>query len=244
MRRRTATGIAIAGAAAVAGLVVLGVVGKWGPSSAETGIAGYWVSAEKFETTPFLDILPDGTFTGSDGCNGTQGTWSLSGDRLTVEAGPSTLMACEGAPLPMYFATAKTARLVDGALELRDADGKVLITLVSGKPRSAGAVPGDDPVDHSAFYGSWVGEATGEKTPAIELAEDGTFSGNDGCNQIRGEWSAADTTITFGPIASTRMFCEGVDTWLSLSATASLTGDALEFQDEAGKVLGNLHRES
>jgi len=49
--------------------------------------------------------------------------------------------------------------------------------------------------------------APGVKT-FIEF-KDGQLNGNMGCNGFGGEYSISGDTITFGPIMSTMMFCEG-----------------------------------
>lgn len=99
-------------------------------------LVGTWVVDATFDvpTRPFLTVVGDGTWTGSDGCNGVRGTWLLGGEgELTVEAGPSRLIHCDGKPLPRLFATAKHAS-VDGAkLTLVDGTGAVLATLVRGR---------------------------------------------------------------------------------------------------------------
>lgn len=43
----------------------------------------------------------------------------------------------------------------------------------------------------------------------IEFGQDGKLSGNVGCNGFGGEYEVNGNAITFGPIMSTKMFCEG-----------------------------------
>ena len=74
------------------------------------------------------------------------------------------------------------------------------------------------------------------------LADDGTLTGTDGCNRLRGGWSADGDTVTFDQVASTRMACEGVDTWLSGLATATISGAEMTVLDASGAVLGTLAR--
>ena len=48
--------------------------------------------------------------------------------------------------------------------------------------------------------------------PDVETSiefKDGQMSGNVGCNGFGGEYSVDDDAITFGPVMSTMMFCEG-----------------------------------
>jgi heat shock protein HslJ len=44
---------------------------------------------------------------------------------------------------------------------------------------------------------------------SIDFGADGMLSGNVGCNSFGGEYSVDGDTITFSPITSTLMFCEG-----------------------------------
>ncbi len=48
-----------------------------------------------------------------------------------------------------------------------------------------------------------------QKIPELDFGEQGFVSGNTGCNQISGQASVTDNTLTLGPLASTRMYCPG-----------------------------------
>ena len=48
--------------------------------------------------------------------------------------------------------------------------------------------------------------------------------------------------MEFGQLASTMMFCEGVDTWLSQAATATRQGATLTVLNDAGTPIGTLKR--
>jgi hypothetical protein len=98
-----------------------------GLSPATAGaIAGKWTpSALVVSTDPHVVFHPDGTWTGSDGCNGGGGRWALgaSGEFMAT-SGPSTLIGCEGAPVPSWVAQASSAGIdADGRLLLFDAAG-------------------------------------------------------------------------------------------------------------------------
>ncbi|MGH3653317.1 META domain-containing protein [Glutamicibacter sp.] len=86
--------------------------------------------------------------------------------------------------------------------------------------------------------GLWGSKEKGQ--PWLELAEDGKVSGSDGCNRLTGTWSASED-LEFAALASTKMFCEGVDDWLSRAATATLQdGNKMLVLDADGKELGTL----
>ena len=44
---------------------------------------------------------------------------------------------------------------------------------------------------------------------SIEFKSGGPMSGNVGCNSFGGDYEVKGDTITFGPVMSTMMFCEG-----------------------------------
>ena len=84
----------------------------------------------------------------------------------------------------------------------------------------------------SAPEGVWGEQAQGK--PWIELSADGKVSGNDGCNRIAGQWAGKDGEIHFEQLNSTKMYCPGIDPWLSSAVTAQINGDSMLVLD-AGK---------
>ncbi|AEE46936.1 META domain-containing protein [Cellulomonas fimi] len=113
--------------------------------------------------------------------------------------------------------------------------GPVLV-LVAGL---LGACGDPDP----GAVGTWGEQGEGE--PQLVIADDGTVSGTDGCNQLNGEWSQDDEgTVRFEPFASTQMACEGVDTWLTDAAWAEVDGDELVLHDTDDEQIGSLARAS
>ncbi|RAX49399.1 META domain-containing protein [Arthrobacter sp. AQ5-05] len=88
--------------------------------------------------------------------------------------------------------------------------------------------------------GGWGTDGPGQ--PNLVLEADGKLHGTDGCNRLVGSYEASGTDITFGPLGGTRMFCEGVDTWLSHAAGATLGADTLEIIDAQGQRIGSLER--
>jgi heat shock protein HslJ len=99
-------------------------------------LVGTWVVDMTYDVPvqPFLTIAADGTWTGSDGCNGVQGTWELgAGGALRVPAGPHTLIYCDGKDLPALFDDAKTVAVDGDTLTLTDAAGEVTATLIAGR---------------------------------------------------------------------------------------------------------------
>lgn len=92
--------------------------------------------------------------------------------------------------------------------------------------------------DDGSPVGVWVnGDAR------LELGEDGSLSGTDGCNQLSSQWTEEGDTIDFGEVASTLMACEDVDTWLNGLKTAKQDGDVLHVFDRSGEEIGTLQRD-
>lgn len=96
-------------------------------------------------------------------------------------------------------------------------------------------------VKDEAFAGSW-GEDTPGK-PSLNIESDGRFSGTDGCNRLIGKGTISGHTFTFGTIASTRMACEGIITWLNLASTATLDGTTLVVFQSIGAPIGTLAKQ-
>ena len=101
--------------------------------------------------------------------------------------------------------------------------------------------------------------APGNTTPAapdvdtsIVFKEDGKIEGNVGCNGFGGDYTVEGNTITFGPIVSTLMFCEGpvgdqeTATLNVLAETVSYTieGDTLTITSSDGSAVIVLSQKS
>ncbi|WP_165877429.1 META domain-containing protein [Agromyces fucosus] len=112
-----------------------------------------------------------------------------------------------------------------------------LLTACAGNAGTAGTDSAEavDPV------GTW-GDVAATDEPSLVLGDDGSLTGTDGCNRLVGSWTAEADTVTFVDVASTRMACEGVDTWLSALATGTIAGDTLTVLDESGDEIGTLAR--
>jgi heat shock protein HslJ len=201
-------------------------------------LIGTWTIDETFSSPeqPFIDFADDGTWSASDGCNRVQGTWELGDEgALTTTAGPSTLMACDGAQLPLAMAQANYVVLSGDSLSIYSSAESTVTELVRSDDPDVG--PMGLPI------GLWVASDAAD-APFLSLAADGTFSGNDGCNILSGSWEVADdSSISFGAIASTLKFCDGVDTWLSGAALGRVQDGVMTIQDADGLVLGQLTSE-
>lgn len=96
-----------------------------------------------------------------------------------------------------------------------------------------------------AIVDDWSGATDGQNGPvpvSLAFRDDGTLGGNDGCNTLFGEWSPTRDGAVVEQLASTLIFCMGVDTWLSGADRFVVDGDRLHVFDDQGTELGTLHR--
>lgn len=89
--------------------------------------------------------------------------------------------------------------------------------------------------------GTW-GDTSRQSSPSLELGANGALSGTDGCNRLVGEYQATNDAIIFDQVASTMMFCEDVDTWLSGLSTATVNDKTMTIFDKNGVEIGTLTR--
>lgn len=111
--------------------------------------------------------------------------------------------------------------------------GAVLAACSSGEDTSGTALESSD------VTGTWS-QAESEPLVDLELVEDGSVSGSDGCNQLTGTWKIDGSEVQFGPFAATMMACENVDTWLSAATSATVDGEEMTVFDDKGKEIGVL----
>jgi hypothetical protein len=97
------------------------LVGRWVPDGAE---------AVQRPQVPFLRLDPDGSWTSSDGCNGSMGRWTASTDgRVLATSGASTLIGCHDVPVDQWWSTAAWFGFDGPALVLLDGNGDELARL-------------------------------------------------------------------------------------------------------------------
>lgn len=102
------------------------------PAAADD-LVGRWVPTTEYESDPFLELADDGTWTGSDGCNGQNGRWALTADGgVLATAGPQTMIACDGESLGSMLAESSWAAVDGDTLTLYGADGAVLVEAARG----------------------------------------------------------------------------------------------------------------
>jgi hypothetical protein len=94
-------------------------------------IVGRWVPVAAAGRA-YVEFKDDRTWTGSDGCNGNGGRWTATASSMLATTGPSTLMACDGAPVPAWLSSTATAGLAGDVLVLLDPTGAEVARLKKG----------------------------------------------------------------------------------------------------------------
>ncbi|MGW8266635.1 MAG: META domain-containing protein [Longimicrobiales bacterium] len=82
--------------------------------------------------------------------------------------------------------------------------------------------------------------------PTLEFAQDGAVHGSGGCNNFHGTYAVSGDAISFGPLATTMMYCEqeGIMNQesaflsrLESAASFSIDGGELHVLNEAGSLI-------
>ncbi|WP_172582189.1 META domain-containing protein [Subtercola boreus] len=238
-------------ALAVVGAVALAVTGcsapatpvpdapQYTPASTST-LPGTWIIADTYSSPdqPFLTFERDGSWTGSDGCNDSTGTWSMDlAGVLTTTSGPQTQIYCDGAHLPLFLIDSVSARFDGSDLTLVGHDGSELVKVHKRTMTEKAVARGT-----TVVVGLWTNTEPGrDRLLQLTMNDDGTVKGNDGCNDFTSTWRfAEDGSVSFGKLAITSRTCEGVVTWLNLASSAVLDGPTMVIRSMYGAQLGTL----
>lgn len=199
-----------------------------------------------------LEIDPKGRAKADFGCNHISVDARVKGDQVTLGKPVTTQMACD-VKIEKFEKAAidamggeHTAKLSGEKLTLTTESGDTMAlseekpadlvgtkwtvtTLLSGK--TATTVPADLPK---------------ERTPHLTFAEDGTVSGNSGCNSFSGKAAVKGSAIVFEPPVSTRKMCPKAEMEVERAVLAALDGpttytvkgSTLTLTAEDGKGVG------
>ena len=168
------------------------------------------------------------------------GPYAIDGDRLVVQQLAMTEMACEPGLMDQ---DAWLADLLDGASIRLDGDTLTLskdgaaLTLVDREVA--------DP-DRPLLGTRWVvdGLVEGDAVSSVPVGvvaaltfSDGRVDVEAGCNQGAGAVAVTETTMTFGPIALTKMACEGGAMDVERIVSSVLGGEARYVIDARALTL-------
>jgi heat shock protein HslJ len=181
----------------------------------------------------------------SAGCNSIGGSYAIKDGKLAVGAMMTTEMACQE---PLMAQDQWISAFVNGAAFTLEGDTLTLakdgVTVTATDKKVAKP---DLPVEGTVWtVESLVSNQAVSSMPAgVEASlvfADGKVAVDAGCNKGNGAAGIGDTTITFGPIATTKMFCEGAAGEVEQQVLGVLTGevtytvdsDALQLRGAGG----------
>ncbi len=187
----------------------------------------------------------DGRLGISAGCNQMSGSYAITDGKLTVGAMMTTEMACEE---PLMAQDQWISAFVNGAAITLESDTLALVkdgVTVTATDKEV-AMP-DLPVEGTVWMveGLVSNQAISSMPAGVEASlvfADGKVAVDAGCNKGSGAAQVGDSTITFGPIATTKMFCEGaageveqqVLGVLAGEVTYTVDADALQLRGAGG----------
>jgi heat shock protein HslJ len=245
-------------ALALATLVLAGC----GSGSSSTAAGGSAVpTAADLDGTAYVstsvkghDLVPDshvrldfqaGNLSANAGCNSLFGPYDVQDGRLSWTHSPAmTQMACPDALMQQdQWLAGWLGAGADAAL-----DGDTLTLTSSGVTMT---LQTEAPADASALLGrTWtVTDLTtpnsasaipqGVRTPTFEVAADGTVALDTGCNRGHTTVTADGDTLTFAPVATTKMACPGPATQVEQAVLQALDGKVTVTIDGDVATLDN-----
>jgi heat shock protein HslJ len=196
-----------------------------------------------------------GKLGGTAGCNQYFGDYTAEGSSLSIGGIGSTLRACldpgvmeqEGRYLSLLGSAARF-HINGDHLELSDASGTVLLSYAREIPPAPSPLTGTSWVLESwATGGGGVSSVlAGTEIDAL-FSDDGTITGSAGCNRYFADFNRTGTSLGFGPIGSTKMYCSEPDgrmaqeqAYLSLLATVAgyeIEGSRLILKNSGGSPI-------
>ncbi len=231
-----------------------------GPSAAPPSLAGTaWDLAQYAPPgKSALTSVPDGVkataefttdqISGSSGCNRFNGGYTTDGSTIAIGPLASTAMACPGDAMAVEFDylagldRAATYAISGNAMTMSDKAGQVLLSYTASVPIT---------LEGTNWSANGINTGTGAvsslvagSTVTAVFAEDGTVSGNAGCNTYSGTYEASGTTLTIGTLATTAKACEpdvsdqeaNYLAALGRVTTYTIRGDQLELRDDEGAL--------
>jgi heat shock protein HslJ len=195
-----------------------------------------------------LNFGTDGTVSGDTGCNTFSGSYTVSGPAITFGAMATTLRACTDPSLSAqeqaYLAAlAKTTgyQISGDQLALNDANGYRQVALLATSSSLAGtawrilSINNGNQAVVSVVAGTVV---------TLVLGDDGLANGSTGCNDYRTVYVSDPSSLSFGPVLTTRRACadtlasqeQSLLAALAASSTYTIDGNLLTVRDDGGTI--------
>lgn len=193
-----------------------------GKGFASSEVTGYDLVEGSEITMSFLD---DGVSVNA-GCNTMNGGFEITDGAFTASQFAATMMACEQPLMDQdmwlsEFLSSSPAIALDGSTLTLTGDDAT-ITLAEVEPA---ALVGTTWTVTGTVATEAVSTVPMESTASITIADDGMVAVNAGCNTGSGSVEVADDTLTFGPIAITKMMCPPEQMDLEAAVLGVLQGE-------------------
>ena len=191
-----------------------------------------------------LTFNEDGTVSGSSGCNGLGGDYTVEGDQISFGEFVSTLMACED---PIMAQEEGAHKVMTGTATYTIEGDTLTITNNANVLVLTRWAEGTAELEGSDLLGTWKLTSYGTtETQSSALAdveatlmfnEDGALAGTSGCNEFSGTYMVDGNEIAFSEIISTLKLCdttlmgqeEAMYQMLSDSTAYSIEGNTLSI---------------
>jgi heat shock protein HslJ len=187
-----------------------------------TEVTGY----DLVEGTEITMNFLDDAVSVNAGCNTMSGGFEITDGTFVAGQFAMTMMACDD-PLMAQdtwlaeFLASSPSISLDGST-LSFSGDEATITLDEIEPA---ALVGNTWMVTGTVANEAVSSVPMDSTASITIADDGTVSVDTGCNTGSGSVEVGDDTLTFGPIAITKMACPPEQTALETSVLAVLQGE-------------------
>ena len=241
-----------------AGLLLLGACASVQGGGDLTGQV--WVLSELSGNSPVSGttitalFTKDGKVGGSSGCNSYSGEYTTSGSSITFKAPMAmTMMACPDDVMTQETAymkaleAAKKFSVKGDQLTLSDGDNKALAIYKAQSQELSGTSWEVTSYNNGKQA---VKSVLVDTTMTANFGEDGTLSGNSGCNEYNGPYKVDGDKIDLGPFASTRMACDQPvmdqeTQYLAALETAAkyqIMGNVMEMRTADGALAASFNK--
>lgn len=206
-----------------------------------TGTAEDGSARELAEGSRISLSFEEGQLRATAGCNSMFGAYSLDGETLTAEQLAMTQMSCSEALMEQDtwlsdILTSGPALALDGD-ELTLTSGSTVITLLDRVVADPDRpLLGTEWRVDSLISGDAVSSVPAGAEATITFGEDGSVAVAPGCNRGSGSFEQGEGTVTVGPLALTRMACEGTRGELEAAVLEVLQAGELTTEIEAGQL--------
>lgn len=203
-----------------------------------------------------LQFLALGRLAGSDGCNNYNTSYTVDGDKISINPQiATTLMACEEAIMQQAAAYLKalpmaaTYEINGDMLTLRDANGDAILAYKVQSQELAGT--SWEVTGYNNGKQAVVSVINGTAITA-QFGADGNVSGSAGCNNYTAPYQTDGDKITIGMAAVTMKACVEPDgimeqesqylAALQTAATYRIDGDTMELRTAEGAIAATFRR--